>query len=129
MRATVVVSCALGLGLLGAFGLAQTHGNASRGRALYESRCIGCHSIDANRVGPAHRGVFGRRAGAAPDYEYSAALRDAMLLWSEENLDRWLTNPEALMPGQKMSYRVAGAEDRADLIAYLRAVSSDCGVP
>ena len=125
MRAGFVVSCALALGLLSALGLAQTPGDSTRGRALYESRCIGCHSIDGNRVGPAHRGVFGRRAGAAPDYEYSAALRDAMLLWSEENLDRWLSNPEALMPGQKMIYRVAGAEDRSDLIAYLRAVSSD----
>jgi cytochrome c len=42
--------------------------DAGRGRELYESRCGGCHSLDANRVGPAHRGVYGRKAGAAPGF-------------------------------------------------------------
>ena len=40
-------------------------GDPARGQTLYESRCIGCHSLDSHRVGPAHRGVAGRRAGSA----------------------------------------------------------------
>jgi cytochrome c len=98
-------------------------GDAARGKTLYESRCIGCHSIDANRVGPAHRGVFGRQSGAAKDYDYSVAVRDARIVWDARTLDRWLADPERLIPGQRMNYSVPEAADRADLIAYLRAES------
>ena len=101
------------------------HGaDAERGRMLYDSRCIGCHSLDANRVGPAHRGVFGRKAGAAEDYDYSPALRNARLVWDARTLDRWLADPERLVPGQRMGYSVAEPADRADLIAYLREQSA-----
>jgi len=94
--------------------------DAGRGKQLYESRCIGCHSIEANRVGPAHQGVFGRKAGLAPGYDYSPALKSAQIVWSEKTLERWLADPEKLLPGQKMGYSVPEAADRADLIAYLR---------
>lgn len=94
--------------------------DAERGRALYESRCVGCHSLDGNRTGPSHRGVFGRGAGSVASYAYSPALRDSRLVWNAATLDRWLANPERLVPGQRMNYSVPGAEDRADLIAYLR---------
>jgi cytochrome c len=94
--------------------------DAQRGKALYETRCIACHSIDANRVGPAHRGVFGRKAGAAKDFDYSPALRKASVVWDARTLDLWLADPERLIPGQRMGYSVSEAADRADLIAYLR---------
>jgi cytochrome c len=96
--------------------------DAGRGKQLYESRCIGCHSIDENRVGPAHRGVFGRKAGSAEGYDYSPALKSSRLVWGEKTLDRWLTNPEATIPGQKMGFSAPSANDRADLIDYLRSV-------
>ena len=94
--------------------------DVERGRQLYESRCIGCHSMEANRVGPAHKGVFGRKAGAVPDYDYSDALKKARLVWTERNFDRWLENPEAVIPGQRMGFSVPAAKDRADLIEYLK---------
>ena len=50
-------------------------GDAERGEDLYERRCFACHSLDANRVGPAHRGVFGRKAGTVPVYNYYPALK------------------------------------------------------
>lgn len=96
------------------------HGDAARGAQLYEVRCGGCHSIDSHRIGPLHRGVFGRRAGSAAGFEYSAALRSSALVWDEATLDRWLADPERTIPGQAMGYRVEQAQDRADLIAYLR---------
>ncbi len=99
-------------------------GDAERGAALYEARCGACHSLDAHRVGPLHRGVFGRRAGSAPGYEYSPALKGAHLVWSAASLDAWLKNPEALVPGQRMGYSVADASDRIDLIAFLRRASA-----
>lgn len=114
---------AIMLALLALASGAQAEGDAANGKRLYESRCIGCHSIDSNRVGPAHEGVFGRRAGAVPDYDYSEALKQSQLVWSAQNLDRWLGNPEALIPGQKMWYSVDDARERADLIAYLMAVT------
>lgn len=101
------------------FVTAQPAGDAQRGRALFESRCIGCHSLDSNRVGPALRGVFGRQSGSAPDFAYSEAVRGAALTWDAENLDRWLSGPEAFLSGQRMGYSVGSAGDRADVIAYL----------
>ena len=98
--------------------------DAERGKTLYESRCIACQSLDASRVGPQHRGVFGRRAGAVKDYDYSPALKNAGLTWNERTLDAWLTDPEKAVPGQKMGYRVEDGKDRADLIAYLRREST-----
>src|SRR5471032_2431206 len=53
---------------------AQSAGDAARGATVYESLCAGCHALVENRVAPAHRGVFGRKAGSAPDYDYSEAL-------------------------------------------------------
>lgn len=97
--------------------------DAAHGQELYESRCGGCHSLDANRVGPAHRGVYGRKAGSAPNFSYSTAVKNSTVVWEENTLDAWLTNPQALIPGQRMNFRVAAAEDRADIIAYLRKES------
>ena len=97
--------------------------DAAHGQELYESRCGGCHSLDANRVGPAHRGVYGRKAGSAPNFNYSTAVKSSTVVWEEKTLDAWLTNPQALIPGQRMNFGVAAAEDRADIIAYLRKES------
>ena len=98
-------------------------GEAARGEQLYESRCTGCHSLDANRIGPMHRGVFGRKAGSVADFEYSSAVKRSKVVWNDETLDRWLTNPEKLVPGQKMGYQVSEAKDRADIVAYLKRES------
>lgn len=98
----------------------DTAGDAARGAQLYEPRCGGCHSADANRIGPAHRGVFGRRAGTVAGFDYSPALRASTLVWDARTLDAWLADPERTIPGQSMGYRVDDARDRADLIAYLR---------
>jgi cytochrome c len=97
--------------------------DAARGKQLYESVCTGCHSMDDNRAGPAHRGVYGRKAGLAPGFDYSPAVKKSKVVWNEKTLDRWLANPEAFIPGQKMGISVAEAKDRADLIAYLKEES------
>ena len=99
-------------------------GDAVRGARIYESRCGACHSLDQDRVGPRHRGVFGRTAGSVSGYDYSKALRRSGIVWDGETLDRWLTNPQNLIPGQKMGYRLPNAGERADVIAYLRREST-----
>jgi len=102
---------------------AATAGDAIHGQALYKTMCMSCHSIDYNGVGPAHKGVFGRKAGSVAGYSYSPAVKASAIVWSETTLEQWLTNPEKLIPGQKMGYMVPSAQDRADLIAYLQQES------
>lgn len=115
----------VGLVLLGAMcflkclDVMATEGRAIQGEKTYEARCAGCHSVSADRVGPRHAGVFGRRVGQVSGYAYSAALRSSHIVWTAENLDKWLMNPEALIPGQRMGYGLSDAQDRADIIAYL----------
>jgi cytochrome c len=94
-------------------------GDPARGKSLYQG-CEACHSIDENDVGPKHRGVVGRKAGSIKDYAYSPALKGSGLTWDDTTLDRWLTNPSALVPGTKMFFKIDDAQSRADLIAYLR---------
>ncbi|ESZ86958.1 MAG: cytochrome C [Blastomonas sp. CACIA14H2] len=98
-------------------------GDATRGAQVYEDNCTGCHSLDANRVGPAHRGVFGRKAGSAPGFAYSPALKKAKFAWDAARLDKWLTNPQGFVPGAKMGFRLSDAQKRADVIAYLKKES------
>lgn len=99
-------------------------GDSQRGALAYESRCTGCHSVDQDRVGPRHAGVLGRKAGSVPEFAYSPALRAAGFRWDRDRLERWLADPEALVPGQRMGYSVADAAVRDDLIAFLATLTA-----
>ena len=94
-------------------------GDPDHGAKVYR-QCMICHSLDKNGIGPSHRDVFGRRAGSVPDYGYSAALKGSNIVWNETTLDHWLTNPQAFVPGTKMMFSVDDAQDRADVIAFLK---------
>jgi cytochrome c len=63
--------------------------------------------------------VFGRHIGQVAGFDYSPALRRSRVVWNAKSLDRWLTNPELFIPGQKMGFSVSDAQDRADIIAFL----------
>jgi cytochrome c len=93
-------------------------GDPVHGKSVYQV-CMGCHSLDEDDVGPRHRGVVGRMAGSVPGYAYSPALRNSHIVWNSDTLDRWLTNPQALVPGAKMFFAMPNPSDRADVIAYL----------
>jgi cytochrome c len=80
---------------------------------------MGCHSLDEDDIGPRHRGVVGRAAGSVPGYVYSPGLKNSHIVWDRDTLDRWLTNPQALVPGAKMFFALPNAQDRADVIAFL----------
>ena len=115
--------CTVALVTLAYATAAQAEGDPAQGQMLFESRCIACHSVDSHRVGPALGGAFGRQAGSAPGYQYSTAVTGSGVVWTTQTLNRWLENPGALIPGQKMGYSVADPQVRADLIAYLRAIA------
>ena len=114
MRAALLM-----LGTLAWASSACAQGDAARGAALYESRCTGCHSVQADRIGPRHQGVVGRKAGSVSGFDYSDALKAARFNWDVPLLQRWLADPEALVPGQRMGFSVPDAKDRADVTAYL----------
>jgi cytochrome c len=118
MKPTLERCLALMLIFWSASGVAQVS-SADRGKTLYEARCVACHSVDAHRVGPMHRGVLGRTAGKVAGYDFSAALRASTLVWTQQNLLIWLQDPEKLIPDQQMGYRVDDLQDRLDIVAYL----------
>ncbi len=100
-------------------------GNAERGEEIY-TRCMACHALAQNRVGPRHCGLFGRKAGTASSYQYSSAMKKYGVIWNEETLDHFIENPMKAVPGTKMGYAgVKDAQERADLIAYLKKATSD----
>lgn len=103
---------------------AATPGDPARGEALY-ARCLACHALAYNRTGPKHCGLFGRRAGGVAGFRYSPAMAHANIVWDAMTLDRFLTNPTAMIPGTAMGYAgIADAQERADLIAWLRRASA-----
>lgn len=101
---------------------ARSKPSAERGLAIYSAKCSACHSVDENRVGPAHAGVVGRRAGTLKDYDYSEALAKSKIVWNATTLQAWLTDPEQLIPGQRMGYRLSLPQERSDVVAYLASL-------
>lgn len=98
-------------------------GDLDQGRRVF-ARCRSCHTIAAdgpNMVGPNLYGVFGRVAGTREGFNYSNPLKAAGFAWDAEKLDQWLSGPRTFLPGNKMSFAgIPDAEDRRDLIAYLK---------
>ena len=94
-----------------------------RGELVY-ARCLACHALAYDRVGPRHCGLLGRLAGSVPGFNYSAAMKNSKIRWDEKTLDLFLTKPLKLVPGSTMTYDgIANPEDRANLIAYLKHVN------
>ena len=94
-------------------------GDVLKGQALYQARCTACHAVDSNKIGPAHRGVMGRRVGSLKGYKYSDEMAQSRLRWTPQTLNAWLQDPEDLVAGQRMGFQVEDAQERADLIAWL----------
>lgn len=93
------------------------------GATLYQAKCGGCHSLDSNRIGPAHRGVVGRKPASVSGYAYSGAIRKLTGVWTPARLDAWLQGPQKVAPGSKMFLTIADPATRASIIAYLQSVS------
>jgi len=100
-------------------------GDPARGKALFEKRCTGCHALTENHEGPQLHGVYGRTSGTAENFAYSAAVKNARIVWDETSLERWLADPDELIPGNDMDFLVAKPQERRDLISYLRQSSAE----
>jgi cytochrome c len=95
-------------------------GDAARGKVVFEKRCTGCHAMDADREGPRLAGVFGRKAGSVPGFTYSTGLKNLGLTWTDATLEKWLSDPDMVVPDTNMSFHVPKAEERRDVIAYFK---------
>ena len=93
------------------------------GQQLFEKRCGGCHAPDRDKEGPALAGVYGRPAGSVATFQYSSALQNSKLTWTSETLDKWLTDPDKLVPNNDMSFSVSNSDERSAIIAYLKGIS------
>ena len=90
--------------------------------------CSACHTITPggpNMTGPNLHGVVGRKAGAEPNFNYSDAVKNAGFTWDAAHLDRWLSGPQAMLQGTKMTFPgLKDPKDRTDVIAYLMVNSA-----
>ena len=99
-----------------------TADQAKKGEATYKEQCAACHSLGdpGDYDGPTLNGVIGRKAGSLEEYRYSAAMKRSDVTWDPTTLDKYVTDPQAFIPGNRMAF--AGISDKAqrdDLIAYL----------
>ena len=116
--------CVVG-GIVVAFVVASTlpvrAADPEKGKAVFE-QCAACHSLGepGDFDGPSLKGVIGRKAGSLEDYRYSAAMKRSDVTWDAGTLDKYVTDPQAFIPGNRMAF--AGITDktqREDLIVYL----------
>ncbi len=118
----VLAAAVLGLGL----GSARVEAASPEdGQKIFKRTCATCHTVEPgkNRVGPSLHGVVGRMSGSVEGFKYSKAMADAHLTWDQENLDKYLTNPKATVPGNKMIFTgLKKEDDREDVIAYLESL-------
>jgi cytochrome c len=117
----VRVTAALFMTLLPAC-VARADGDAARGEAKFQD-CAACHKLDAgaNNLGPSLHGIFERKAGELADFRYSPAIKRSGIAWTPEALEKFIADPQAMVPGNRMPYAgMASASDRADLMAYLQ---------
>src|SRR6202050_4193970 len=110
---------------------AADSGDASHGKTLCQQNCAICHADTLGpgntaiaKQGPSLVGVFGRRAGAGPNFNYTKSLKESGLTWDVSTLGRFLTNPTAMVPGTTMAMIIANPADRADVIGYLSSLKA-----
>jgi len=118
---SVLLACALASSVLVAAHQAAAQ-DAIAGEKVFRSQCSICHSVTPGRTltGPSLAGIVGRKAGSVEGFHYSAANKSSGVTWTAQELDTYLANPKAVVPGTTMTYPgLKDAKQRADLIAYL----------
>jgi cytochrome c len=133
MRALIIgVALLLGTGTEALAAPAPAQAQVDAGRRLF-ARCTNCHEVGAgarNGFGPQLNGIVGRKAGSAPAYAYSPALKQAGFVWNEQKLVAFIRDSEKVVPGNKMRFLSFMSEKQAaDIVAYLRTQGVAAGPP
>lgn len=121
LRGALLGGFALVCGIAGP-ALAQGQGDPQKGQTVF-NQCRPCHSLEPNKngIGPTLHGLFGRKAGTVPGYNYSAAMKNANVTWNDDTLRQYLADPHKFIPGDKMAFvGVKNPQQLEDLIAYLK---------
>jgi cytochrome c len=96
-----------------------------RGQELFK-KCVHCHTYakrQGHRIGPNLYGMFGRKAGALSDYDYSEAWKTAKFIWTDQTLDTYLKAPHKMIPNNRMPFNgLSRPQDRRALITYMRTI-------
>jgi cytochrome c len=104
-------------------GVMAASGDAENGKALFQRRCGGCHSLNQEKEGPRLGNVYGRKAGSIGSFKYSDPLKNSGVVWNDATLDKWLTDTESVVPDNDMTFRVPDPSERRDIIQFLRVSS------
>jgi PQQ-dependent dehydrogenase (methanol/ethanol family) len=112
--------------LLASGSLAVANDEVAQGKKMFQAQCSSCHTVKpgVNGFGPSLAGVFGRRAGLAPGFNYTSAMSNSGLTWNEHTLDAFLTSSTLKVPGTAMPVAIPDAQVRAEIIDYLQTLSS-----
>ena len=116
--------------LLAGIPAARAAGDAEKGARKFSNLCTPCHSLQPGRqmTGPSLAGIVGRKAGSVDGFaRYSKALMQSPVEWSEQTLNAWLANPQAVAAGNLMAIAVDDPQVRADIVAYLAATQKAAG--
>ena len=110
---------------------AQAGGDAAAGKQVF-ARCAICHSDTKgapNKIGPNLFGVVGRKAGTEAGFNYSAAMKNSGITWTDEKLEAYVTHPQQVVPGNRMPFAGLSSHKQAeDLVAYLETLEiGACG--
>ena len=104
---------------------AQAQSEPEAGQLLFNNACRTCHTLrdGDNRLGPNLHGIIGRKSGSLSGYGYSESMAKSDVVWDKATLDRFIADPQAVVPGHKMQPYggISSAEDRAKIIAFLEA--------
>jgi len=106
-----------------AAGPSGLQGDPVAGRQVFK-KCQACHSLEPGKtiLGPSLAGIVGRKSGAEPNFNYSPAMKQAALTWDAATLDAYLTDPQKIVPGNRMPFPgLKTDQDRSDVIAFLAA--------
>ena len=97
--------------------------SAAAGKDLFERRCTGCHALDREKEGPRLGNVYGRQSGSVASFQYSDGLKKLKVTWDAASLDKWLTDPEKMVPDTDMAFHLGNVDERRAVIAYLKSLT------
>ena len=84
-------------------------------------KCVACHSLTKNKMGPALGNIFGKKVGSVKGYRYSKAMRNSDIIWTDSTLDKFLLKPKKSIKGTKMRFfGIRKKEQRDAPIKYLK---------
>jgi len=120
LRLSTVVLCLAAIlpgSMTSAFAVDVEHG-----KALYAA-CAACHTERPDALGPSLRGVVGRKSGTLDEFRYSNAMKRANLVWDEDNLRAYISDPQAKVRGNRMPFGgISDSRDLDDVVGYLKTL-------